>query len=85
MCFDIYLEIEVVGLEEEGFMEIFKEKIYNRMFRCVFIYVYGIFFCVWKIKVYLMKIWLCDIYVLIFKKKLNFLYMYIVYRVFWSI
>lgn len=29
MCFDIYLEIEVVGLEEEGFMEIFKEKIYN--------------------------------------------------------
>lgn len=46
MCFDIYLEIEVVGLEEEGFMEILKEKIYNRMFRCVFIYVYGIFYCV---------------------------------------
>lgn len=43
MCFDIYLEIEVVGLEEEGFMEIFKEKIYNRMFRCVYIDLYGIF------------------------------------------
>lgn len=77
MCFDIYLEIEVVGLEEEGFMEIFKEKIYNRMFRCVFKYVYGIFFCVWKIKVYLMKIWLCDIYVLIFKKNIKyFIYVY---------
>lgn len=36
MCFDIYLETEAAGSEEEGPMEISKEKIYNRMLRCVF-------------------------------------------------
>ena len=35
MCFDIYLETEAAGSEEEGPMEISKEKIYNRMLRCV--------------------------------------------------
>lgn len=33
MCFDIYLETEAAGSEEEGPMEISKEKIYNRMLR----------------------------------------------------
>lgn len=46
MCFDIYLETEAAGSEEEGPMEISKEKIYNRMLRCVFIHVHGTFFCV---------------------------------------
>lgn len=45
MCFDIYLETEAAGSEEEGPMEISKEKIYNRMLRCVFIHVHGTFFC----------------------------------------
>ncbi|XP_061178240.1 THO complex subunit 5 homolog isoform X1 [Saccostrea echinata] len=33
MCFDIYLETEASGSEEEGPREISKEKIYNRMLR----------------------------------------------------
>ncbi|XP_055996153.1 THO complex subunit 5 homolog isoform X2 [Ostrea edulis] len=33
MCFDIYLETEAAGSEEEGPREISKEKIYNRMLR----------------------------------------------------